>query len=191
MALNPNLRITKWTTSDEDTVFNTDFSIFLKKSSPVYTKGRKVSSDYLDPSDDSLVVRKTYTDTLDINGRLSGVSTLIEWFDDLDTVLISKTSVRTYNIAEAESEMRDRRFRAMDYLKAAGKGTPVEPYQDAIFAHYETETRFWYDMGGTGIADAISAETDSTILTYLAIETQTDWTVEQGILYQIDHPWDV
>jgi hypothetical protein len=191
MALHPTLRITKWTISSDDVISNTDFSIFLKKSSPVYTKGRKVSSDYLDPADDSLVARKTYTDTLDVNGRLAGVDTLIEWFDGSDTALLSKTKSKIYNISEVESEIRSRRFRAMDYLKAAGKGTPVEPYQNAIFAHYETETRFWYDMGGTGIADAIAAETDANILTYLAIETSPGWTVQAGILYQIDHPWDV
>ena len=191
MALYPDLRITKWLVSEEDLIKSEDFTTFLLKDSPVYTKGRKNYSEYLDPDTGDLVAKKTYTDLYDGTSSLIGINIVIEWFNSDGIVGLSKQFVKPVNFAEAAYIIRNRRYKSIDYLKAAGKGTPVEQYQLAIFSHYEAEIREWYEMGGSVLTDAINNEADATILTYLAIETQPDWTVKDGILYQIDHPWDV
>lgn len=202
MALYPTLRISKWICSEEEEIKNRDFTTFLRKQSPVHDKGRKTSADYLDFDTGELVVRKRFNDVyvehydpadpaILIRNQLVGIDITIEWFDDTDTALLSKTFNKPLNMVEAADVIRKRRIDSINYLKAAGKGTPVEDAQQAIFDHYESYIYNWYDMGGDGLYQAVSNETDSAILGYLAIETQPGWTVKDGILYQIDHPWDV
>ncbi len=189
MSLLPNLRITEWTISESETILATDYTVFLRRESPVFTKGRKTYSDFVHPDTGEIIVKVTYSDTFDSGGYLNGISRVIEWYNQDGTVGLSKTVLQPLNKAEAENEKRERRVRAIDYLKAAGKGTPVEPYMIAVFLHYEQVVRLWYDMGGNGVAEAVQNETDPTILAYLSIETEPDWTVAQGIIYQTDHPW--
>lgn len=191
MALYPNLKITKWVVSEESEIQATDYSVFLLRESPVFTKGRKTYSEYKDPDTLELIVKVTYEDRYEaMTGNLIGIDRVIDWYDSEGLVGLSKSAYSPMNKAEAANEKRARRIRSIDYLKSAGKDTPIEPYMDAIFTHYEDVVRFWYDMGGTGVADAVAAETDPTILAYLAIETEPQWTVAMGITYQTTHPWD-
>lgn len=191
MALHPDLRVTKWVVAEESAILAADYTVFLRRESPVFTKGRKTYSDYLDPDTQELVVKVTYTDVYDeVTGGLVGIDRTIDWYLSTGEVGLSKTVAVPLNKAEASHEKRERRVRSIDYLRAAGKGTPIEPYMNAVFSHYESVVRFWYDMGGNGVVDAVNNETDPTILAYLAIETEPNWTVGQGIVYQTDHPWD-
>lgn len=195
MALHPTLRITKWIHSEEDEIKRTDFTTFLRKESPVFDKGRKTESHYTDPDTGELVVKKVFADLYDPDvtdrNKLIGVQITLEWYDNTDTVLITKTFDKPLNFVEAATIVHNRRIASIDYLKAAGKGTPVEDYQMAIFEHYEAEIRTWYDMGGEVLSDAILSETDPLISTYLDIETEPGWTVRDGILYQITHTWGI
>lgn len=189
MPLYPTIRVTEFTANTLDaTILNTDFTLFTEKLSPVYDKGRKTEAEYRHPDTSALVTKKTFTDIVDVNGYLIGIDILIEWYDDTDTVLLTKTVNKPLNVAEAENVYSNRRIRAMDYLISAAIGTPVEPYVTAIFQHYEGAIRTWYDLGNTQVlGDLVNNETDTTILGYLDIETEPGWTVRDGIYYQIDY----
>lgn len=193
MPNHPELRVTKWLEStEEEYVKRVDFTTFLKKESPVYDKGRKTESEYKDVDTDELVVKKTFADTVDGEGKLDGIDITIEWYKDDNSVGLTKVVHKPLNFAEAENLLHSRRIKAIGYLVAAGKGTPVEPFMNAIFEHYKEEVQTWYDLGDSDvIGDAIHNETDTTIISYLGIVTDPvgapDWDVRDGIYYQIDY----
>lgn len=193
MPYEVDLRIVAWLNSTEtEDIKRTDFTTFLRKESPVYDKGRKTESEYRDSVTNDLVVKKTYTDTVDGNGGLNGIDIQIDWYKTDDTVGLTKNTHKPLNLAEAENLLQKRRHQAIAYLVSAGKNTPVEPFMTAIFTHYKEQLQEWYDMGDQDVVgDAIHNETDPTIISYLSIVTDPvgapDWDVRDGIYYQIDY----
>lgn len=189
--LYPNLRVSAWLDyCEEQHVKSADFTTFLKKASPVFAQGRKVSADYLDPDTDALVVRKTFSDVL-TDGTLTGVDILFEWFDSSDQVGLTKTVHKPLDGIEAWAEEQKRRRRAIEQLIAGAKGTTVENDVREIFIHYETEVKRWYELGGNQLGDAIAAESDATILGYLdEIPDPVEFpgqTTRDRIYYQIGY----
>lgn len=193
MPIHPDLRVVEWLdNTEEENIKRSDFTTFLRKESPVFDKGRKTESEYKDPVTTDLVVKKTYTDTVDLDGHLNGIDIQIDWYKTDDTVGLTKLTHKPLNFAEAENLLQKRRHQAIAYLVAAGKGTPVEPFMTAIFTHYKEQLQEWYDMGDQSVVgDAIHNETDPNIISYLSIETDPvgnpGWDVRDGIYYQIDY----
>lgn len=187
---------------EETTISDFDFTLLAEKKSPQYIKGRKTEAEYLDPSDSTTVwVKKTFTDSLDVNDVLIGIDIQIDWYNSDDTIAFTKNVFKPLNLAEAEEIKRKRRIRAMQYLKANAAGTPVEPAVTAIYIHYEDDIASWYELGGDSLGDTVSGETDSTINGYLDIALDpadnpdvaniTTYDVRAAILYQIDYPYNL
>lgn len=189
--LHPNLRVTTWLEcTEEEFVKRADFTTFLKKSSPVYLQGRKTESSYLNPDNDELVVRKTFTDVETV-GELSGIDILIEWYNSDGSVGLTKTVHKPLDPVESHVYQQARRRRAIEQLIAGAKGTTVENDVREIFIHYETEVKRWYELGGDELGDTIAGESDPTILGYLNEvpdeEQFPGQTTRDRIYYQINY----
>lgn len=170
-----------------------DFSILgFKKVGPSYSRGRKNESTYVDETDGKMAVRKTFSDITDNNGLLTAIQLHFEWFREDGQLGLEKTEVaREFNKIEAETVVRKRRERQLDFLIAGAKGTPIEPYIMAVFNHYHDEQLLYKEAGSSEFEDAVIAETDPTILGILDIsvprfdDPNLTIKVKDSILYQI------
>lgn len=167
-----------------------DFTIVgLDKRTPLRDRGRKVSSEYW--LGDDLVVRKTFTDILDVNGLLTSVQVHFEWFAEDGSVAEEKTEiVKHYDKYDVEEVYRKRRARQIDFLLGGARGTPIESAIEEIFSHYYNETQRYLASGTQALATAVTEERSANILTLLDIEVpRADGTglitVRDAILVQI------
>ena len=151
------LRIMAYLRSTAD-VITQDFSLLpLRKPSPLYRRGRKTRAEYLNDSGE-VVVRKTFSDLNGPDGGLSALLVHFEWFRHDDTVGIDKTQiVKEYTAAEAETEMRHRRERQLDYLIAGAKGTPIAPLFEQVTAGFADEIVEYKSSGSSVLRDAVYA----------------------------------
>jgi len=164
----------------------TDFTIIgLTKEAPAYEKGRKVRAQYHDPKTGDIVVEKIFKDIIR-SGRLSSLDITFNWYDESGEVSVTKTdTVRNYSFDEAETALRHRRAKQMDYLKGFSRGTPLEAYMDVLFSYYEHERLAYVESGSVELQDAIMTEDDSDMLAILNAPVSEGVTVSMAILNQI------
>lgn len=172
-----------------------DFTILgFRKIAPYYDRGVKYKAVYKCATHDEVIVEKVFTDIRDsVTGVLTDLQILFNFYCEDGTIGASKTEIsKSYNAAQAETEERKRRERAIDFLISEARHTPLEPLMDAIFSHYQNEQLFYKEKASTSFADAINAETDPTMLDYLATQVPfssdpTNYTIDikSAILYQI------
>lgn len=182
-------------------VKNIDFTLIgLHKHQPEYNQGRKYLATYLDDNE-NVVVRKTFSDVIgnhsvwggsgfiNVQGII-GIQILFEWIDVDGNVGLSKTEiVKSLNIVEEQTLLRERRVRSIDYLIASAKGTDAEPVLDSLYTHYETFVKRFKEYGDDSFKNAILNETDATIIYQLSIQiskpNNTQTSIKNNILYQI------
>lgn len=143
----------------------TDFTILgLTKQTPEYERGRKMSASYL-TDDDKVAVEKIFTDVTDASGNLTGLSVEFNWYTEQGDIGATKTEiVKNFNPSEAQTEMRKRRGRQIDFLEAVAYGTPVEPHVTEITTKYHDEILKYIHFGNaTSLHDALLGETDPTL----------------------------
>ena len=175
-----------------------DFTILgFRKIAPYYDRGIKYQADYKCADKDELIVTKKFTDIRDpITGRLTDLQILFEYYCEDGTIGLTKTELaKSYNKAQAETEERKRRERAIDFLVSEARHTPLEPIMEAIINHFHEEQLRYKEKGGTIFADAIKAETDPTINGYLDIlvpftsdPDNFQIPIREATLYQL---WDI
>ena len=172
-------------------VTGVDFSILsLRKKSPSYDRGRKLSALYMNDVDE-VVVSKTFEDLRsEEDGSLMGIVIRFDWFKTDGSVGITKTEVaKEFNKYEAQTENRKRRERTIDYLIAGTKGTPIEQFMSMIFDHYADQIQKFKDKGTDDLASAILSEENPQINGILGIKLpRADGsfvTVQDSMLYQV------
>lgn len=169
-----------------------DFTIIgLRKVSPLRDRGRKREAEYRCPSDDSLVVKKIFTDVVP-SAELLNISCKFDWYDENGDIALTKTeTVKEYSKDETETVYRERRSRQMDYLKGSVKGTALETGGNYLWARYATEISLYEGDGTLGLDTVIDNETDTTALAVLDtyVPRNDDSTkpisVRQAIKYQM------
>jgi len=126
-----------------------DFTILgFRKISPSYERGRKTRAVYMCVEKDEIIVEKIFSDVFDENNNLTGTEITFNWYDEDGNIGLSKKELaRSYNKYEAETEMRKRRERQIDYLVAGAKGTPIEPSLNAVFSKFYNEVMLYKDQG--------------------------------------------
>lgn len=188
------LRVHRVLGMSQDARFS-DFSILgFRKIAPHYDRGRKVKAEYMCATKDEIIVRKTFSDVRDeTTGQLTGLQVLFEWFSEDNTIGVTKTEiVKKYNKAQAETEERNRRERAIDFLVSEARYTENSQYIETLVTHYQTEITDFKNRGTLMFKNAILAESDPTILTILSARvpftSDNLYTVpiKESILYQIN-----
>lgn len=126
-----------------------DFTILgFRKISPSYERGRKTRAVYKCVNKDEIIVEKVFSDVFDEDGILSGVEITFNWYNEEGEIGLTKTELaRSYNKYEAETEMRKRRERQIDYLVAGAKGTPIEASLNEVFSKFYNEVMVYKDQG--------------------------------------------
>lgn len=188
------LRIFRVLPMNEDPLI-ADFSILgFRKEAPYYDRGRKVSSRYMCVEEDEVIVEKIFKDIYDEDGYLKELEIKFNWYDENNQVALTKTEIaKRYHRSQAKTEMRRRRFRAMDFLEAEAEGTPLEPIMLAIKNFFYQEQLNWKNDGTTEFRDAILNVTDPTISAYLNILVpltsmpHLSTEIKNSILFQIGH----
>lgn len=163
------MNINKYTTLKPWDIKDIDFTLLGFKKNSIYSKGRRVVSEYIG-DDDEIVVKKSFTDLLDTNGIFEGIDILFEWYGENDTVLDSKTQKVYMDNFEASIYLQKRRERAIGYLTFSAQGTPIETYLKQIFDHYKNEIEEYKTIGSDTFRNAVENESNSTINQLLAIE---------------------
>lgn len=169
-----------------------DFSLLgFRKMSPSYDRGKKTRALYKCVNKDEVIVEKIFNDIRDENGILKALSVTFNWYDEDDKIALSKTEeVKQYNIFEAETEERKRRYRQFDYLRASVKGTPYEPYIGVLIGHYQLQIDAYKNDGLLQLNTDMTTESDPNISAILhAPIARNDGlgatTVMKSIQYQI------
>lgn len=172
-----------------------DFTILgFRKVAPYYDRGIKYKAEYKCTDKDEVIVEKIFTDIRDTStGRLTDLQVLFNFYCEDGTIGLSKTEVvKSYNKAQAETEERKRRERALDFLISEARHTALEPVMDALIFHYHNDIVLYKEKASPSFAAAINAETDPTIQAYLEIRVPfsadpLNYTipVKESILYQI------
>lgn len=114
-----------------------DFTLLdaVESRSPHYARGKKIRSEYY--IGDKIAASKDFTDEFNEDGVLSKLWVKFTWYNHLGEESFNKLQmVKRYNKFEAETEMRKRRERQIDFLTGAAKGTPQEQYLTFLLAHY-------------------------------------------------------
>ena len=176
--------------SDEEVLHN-DYTIGTKKTTPDRDRGRKVKAEYIDQSNDDIIVDKTFQDVQ--NGELLDLQVTHNWYREDGTIGLSKTEiVKSFNKTEAEKLYQDRRIAAISFLVSEVRGTVYEPYINSLMDHYSTEIdKYISPQGADDFEQAILNETDPTILAILQSRVpfsgDNAYTIEvkNSILYQI------
>ena len=174
------------TVGEVEDITRVDFTIIgLQKRSPQYEKGRKTSADYY--LGDQLAVRKTFTDTYSDAGVLNGIRILFEWHQNDGEVGQAKDELAaTLNPYEAQTMMRKRRGRVLDYLIGAAAGTPAEPYVAALLDRFATEAQQYRDNPtSTSFVDEITNTTEQPFKAILDTPLALNFTIRDSILNQI------
>lgn len=138
----------------------TDFTLLgFRKESPSYERGRKTRAIYKCATKEEIIVEKVFSDVFDENGVLKGIEVNFKWHNEDGEVGLEKTEVvRKFNKYEAETEMRKRRERQIDYLVAGAKGTPIEASLDAVFNMLYAEVILYKEQGNaTALGKALDA----------------------------------
>lgn len=169
-----------------------DFSLLgFRKMSPSYDRGKKTRALYKCINKDEIIVEKVFNDVRNQKGILSALSVTFNWYDENNEIALTKTEeVKQYNIFEAETEERKRRYRQFDYLRASVKGTPHEPYIAALINHYQWQIDAYKNDGLYTLNTDMLNETDPMINAILnAPVARNDGlgatTVLKSIQYQI------
>jgi len=169
-----------------------DFTILgFRKISPNYSRGRKSKATYKCIEFDEIVAEKIFEDSFDVNGNFDGIMSTVNLYDEAGNIGATKTEKCVeFNPIEAETHMRQRRARQMDFLKVGARGTELEPILSAILSRYYEAKEQYVNDGVDTLYDIIEGETDPTFLAYLAIEVpRLDGlgmiTVKDSIYYQI------
>jgi hypothetical protein len=165
LILGTDLRIFRYIDINYDPLV-TDFSIVgLKKNSPVYERGRKVSANYIDLSG-NIVVEKIFTDIRDLsNNRLEKLQVTFNWYTENNEIGLTKTEiVKSYNSSQAKTEERQRRGRQIDFLEAIVEGTPIEASVIAIITKYQEQITKYVQHGlSDQLNNAMINETDPSL----------------------------
>lgn len=173
----------------------TDFSIVgLKKSTPLYERGKKNYSSYVDESGNK-VVEKLYTDIRDPSTNiLTAIKTDINWYTNGNEIGLSKLeSIKKYSIFEAKLIESTRRNNQIYYLEAISKGTPIEVHINTIIQKYYTEINKYIQFGVVDdLNNALINETDPVLShvlnnVYLPIVENPEHTINvlQSVQYQL------
>lgn len=169
---------------------NTDFTLLegVISGDIVYNKGRKVSKSYYINNNKSFVdlaVVKSYSDIIDSQGFIVGISTEIHWFDTLNKVAITKVKEKQLTISESAELIVSRRKRAINYLQEAGRRLGVGQYIDSLFKHYSSQIYSFIENGTEEFEKSMMSETDANLLQILNYKLEDGVTVKQSILKQI------
>jgi len=164
-----------------------DFSLLgLRKESPSYSLGRKTEASYL--HGEQLCVRKVFED-VNVDGNLTGLEIIFEYYNNDGSVGSAKRETAvTYNKYQAQTVIRNRRQRIIDYLVAGAKDTPIEVYIDQIFDKYFDEVQRFVAKGTAEFRIALENEEDPTLSFILGLDVTPlvpGWTVLASILEQI------
>ena len=164
-----------------------DFSLLgLRKESPSYSLGRKTESSYF--HGEKLCVRKVFEDVV-VDDDLTGLEIIFEYYDNAGNVGSAKRETAvTYNKFQAQTVIRSRRQRIIDYLVAGAKDTPIEVYIDQIFDKYFDEVQRFVAKGTGEFRTALENEDDPTLSFILGLDVTPlvpGWTVLASILEQI------
>lgn len=185
----------------------------LDQGSWVLDRGQRQYRDYT--SEDTLRVRDSYVYTMSSsNKNIEGMSRMIQWYKQDGTVGLTKT-IKINTTPESLKKLnREIRQNRMDFLESGAENLrniastlpPVEPYVtqaaqlnqvadsiDLLFTHYAIQIAEYIQRGTTSFEDALSVETNPTILAILAIPVRAvdeffpnGLTAKQSIQYQID-----
>jgi len=164
-----------------------DFSLLgLRKESPSYSLGRKTEASYF--HGEQLCVRKVFED-VNVDGNLTGLEIIFEYYNNDGSVGSAKRETAvTYNKYQAQTVIRNRRQRIIDYLVAGAKDTPIEVYIDQIFDKYFDEVQRFVAKGTAEFRIALENEEDPTLSFILGLDVTPlvpGWTVLASILEQI------
>lgn len=172
-----------------------DFSILgFRKIAPHYDRGRKIKAEYKCVEKDELIVMKAFDDVRDeSNGRLTGLQVKFDWYCEDNTIGATKTEiVKKFNKAQAETEERKRRERAIDFLISEARYTANAPYVQQLMTHYAEQVQaFKVSAEAQAFHNAMENETDATIQAILAarVPFASDDTytvpIKESIQYQI------
>lgn len=175
LRIMPYMYDKKWTLIEND-----DYTIVgLVKASPFLEAWwRKSKAEYFtDVTETTVVVEKAFDDWYEDedDGQWwtvsvwKGIDITHKWKKNDWTDWMTKTEKKPLNKEERWSMKIRRRQKAVDGLIARAKWTPIEGMVDAIFDHYKNQKDTWIATWSSVLYDAIEAETDPTILWYLAV----------------------
>lgn len=180
----------------------------LKRQPWTFTRGMKLSREFLDENDDLRVcVEYTYSFSAD-NRTATPTQRNIKWFKTDGTVGLQKTDDLTFSIKDLQYEHRKIRHGRVDYMISAGleleliSDTVPEPFKSdfitasqsvsTILNHYETEIDHYILRGTQEFEDAVRNETNPTITPLLALQVRppdaefsAGLTIKQTILHQL------
>lgn len=198
---------------DELLLINVTF-LGLDQGPWILNRGQRLYREYTYKG--ALNVKDSYIYEMDEdNKNVESMSRQLEWYDIEQEVGLTK-SIPISTTAESLKKLnREIRQNRMDFLEAnaeklrdiADSLPKVEPYAtkaakllkvaasiDLLFKHYSTEVAEYIQRGTSSFEDAINSETNTDILTILAIPVRepddlhfpNGLTVKQSIQYQID-----
>lgn len=181
------LRVHRILSEDIDPLIS-DFSILgFRKSSPSYSRGKKLYAKYMCTEKEEIIVDKIFQDIRDEHGTLTGLSVTFNWYAEDNVIRASKTElVKSFNKYEAETEERKRRYRQFDYLKASVKGTPSEPYVAVIINHFSIEINKYQNDGLLDLEQSMLDVINTDLSTLTASEQLNIGTVQQILAAPIE-----
>ncbi|BAV39311.1 hypothetical protein BPT24_186 [Tenacibaculum phage pT24] len=153
-----SLRISKILDSTISNIKDFDFTLLseLTKVSPLYDKGRKIKSDYINNGE--IFVEKIFTDVIN-DSKLSGIEMTINWFNTDDSIGLTKTQiVKNFNPAERKTELRKRRTRVIDYLIASAEESGNGFVIDILLKKFKIEIELFIENGTQDFENALIFE---------------------------------
>ena len=128
--------------------------------------GAKVQQLFLlqEGNENSKAVSINYEDVLK-DGSIVKIKKTVQYYNEDDSIYCSKVE---YELVRNEDKLkRSRSQAAYDYLRNSSKGTPVEPFVNAILEHYASQISLWLLGSKNALLDAIDKETDAKMIGYL------------------------
>ena len=169
-----------------------DFTVLgFRKVSPRYSRGRKARAEFRCNQFDEIVAEKIFEDSFDEHGQLNGIWLTVNLYNEAGDIGATKTEKCVeFNVIEAETHLRQRRARQMDFLKVGARGTPIESYLNLLLERYYVEKQKYVNDGLSSLYDVIANEQDAEYLGYLDTEVprldgEGMITVRDSIYYQI------
>lgn len=154
-----SLRIQKYMQGIPVPVRDYDFTLLegVKLAETDYDKGRKSKNTYTGV-DDEIVVEIAYSDVLE-NQKLKRIDMTFNWFDIDGNVGETKTKTKdTFNVQEANTVLRTRRQRVVDYLLANAEEKGLGAVLSILFKHFKEQISDFITAGSSEFKDAINAE---------------------------------
>lgn len=139
--------------------------LFIPESKRTYG-GAKVQQLFLleEDKEESKAVSIDYEDLIE-NASIVKIKKTVQYYNEDDSIYCSKVE---YELVRNEDKLkRSRSQAAYDYLRNSAKGTPVEPYINAILEHYAPQISLWLLGSKDVLLNAINNESDATIIAYL------------------------